>query len=251
MLEHPEREPEDLLAVAQTALDGAVPRVELHAHTTWTDGSDSVAEMYERAVAETIELINFSEHARHTSIEWFPAFAEEVRSLPASPCRALVGTEVKVLDLEGAVDADDALLDLYDLVMASVHRFPGEADADAGTRNRPASEAVDTEFRLMCAVLNNPAVDILGHPFGMCYRRFDVAPPDDLIRELIADVAASSCAFEINARYHPHPRRLIEWCREAGARISLGSNAHSIEDVGRIVRILEGTESPWNPSASS
>ena len=242
---------DDPLAAVQAVLHGAVPRVDMHAHTSWTDGANSVAEMYVGAVVEGIELFNFSEHARRTSDDWFPVFAEEVRALPAAPCRALVGVEVKVLDFEGAIDASDGLLGLCDLVMASVHRFPGETDADAGARNRGAEEAIDTEFRLMCAVLDNPVVDILGHPFGMCYRRFGVAPPDDLMRAVIAKAAKTGVAFEVNARYHPAPRRLIDWCREEAARVSLGSNAHAIAEIGGIVRILEGKEPAWTPYASS
>lgn len=241
----------DHLAPVQAVLQGSVPRVELHAHTTWTDGTDSVADMYARAVATGIQLFNFSEHARRSSGDWFGAFADEVRALPKSPCRALVGVEVKVLDFTGALDVSEQVLGHCDLVMGSVHRFPGETDAEAGTRNRQVSEAIETEFQLMCGVLDNQTIDILGHPFGMCYRRFGIVPPDDMMRAVIAKAASTSIAFEINARYHPEPQRLVTWCKEAGARVSLGSNAHRMAEVGRIVRILEGTESPWNPSASS
>ena len=54
--------------------------------------------------------------------------------------------------------------------------------------------------------------------------------------------------MEINAHYHSDPWLLIGWCREAGATVSLGSNAHSIDEVGRVTRILDGREEPWCPS---
>ncbi|MCH7780009.1 MAG: hypothetical protein IH848_04120, partial [Acidobacteria bacterium] len=47
--------------------------------------------------------------------------------------------------------------------------------------------------------------------------------------------------------YHPEPWRLVAWCREAGAVVSLGSNAHRTAEVGDIVRALEGRAVPaWS-----
>ncbi len=60
--------------------------------------------------------------------------------------------------------------------------------------------------------------------------------------------ARTGVAFEVNAHYHPDPWFLIGACRKAGATISLGSNAHALGDVGRILRVLRGQEPPWNPS---
>jgi histidinol phosphatase-like PHP family hydrolase len=93
-------------------------------------------------------------------------------------------------------------------------------------------------------------VDILGHPFGMCYRRFKLTPPEDKFHALIEKAAKTGVALEINPQYQPDPWRLIEWCRQGGARISLGSNAHSTTTVGRITRVLRGEEAAWMPSES-
>jgi histidinol phosphatase-like PHP family hydrolase len=90
-------------------------------------------------------------------------------------------------------------------------------------------------------VLDNPAVDIrpsLRHVLP----RFGIAPSDDTMRAVIDKAARTGVAIEINPHYHPDPWRIVEWCKEAGARISLGSNAHSCEEVGRITRVLEGRE---------
>ncbi len=225
--------------------DAEIPPVDLHMHTNWTDGENSSIEMYDQAVLTGMIAIAFSEHARGSSGGWFPKFADEIRSLPASPCRAYVGVEVKILDKSGALDATDNILACCDQVMASVHRFPGETDSDAGTKNRSAALAIDMEFELMCAALRNSPIDVLGHPFGMSYRRFGVAPPDDLIKEVIELAAETDIAFEINARYHPKPSKFLEWCLSAGARVSFGSNAHSTAEVGKIHRIMTGAENPW------
>jgi putative hydrolase len=236
------------LDAIQAIAPGNVPGVDFHLHTTWTDGENSAVEMHNQAIARGLSSILFSEHARKSSGDWFPEFAREVRSLPRSACTALVGVETKVESFAGSLDCTPNILAQADVVMASVHRFPGEQGVVRGFGDVKPEEAVDLEFRLAMAVLENPDVDILGHPFGMCYRRYHVRPPDEKMRALIARAASTGVAFEVNAHYHPHPWQLIEWCLEAGARLSLGSNAHRTADIGRIVSVLEGKEKPWCPS---
>ena len=70
-------------------------------------------EVYEAAVKKNLGVVLFSEHSRKTSVDWFQLFADEVRSLPSSPCKAYVGTEVKVESLEGDIDTVCQLLVVY------------------------------------------------------------------------------------------------------------------------------------------
>ena len=219
---------------------GEIPRIDYHVHTNWTDGSDGTAAVHKAAMKCGLDAILFSEHARKSSGDWFPEFAREVRALPQDRCRSFVGVESKVDDFDGALDCSPAIIELCDLVMASVHRFPGETGTVHGnTNDYSAEDAIDIEYRLSCAVLENPAVDILGHPFGMSLRRFKTDPSERLVRDVIARAARNGVAFEINAHYHPDPWRLLVLCGEAGATISLGSNAHHPTEVGTIARLLK------------
>jgi len=221
-------------------LDAArLPRTDCHLHTSWTDGKGSVQQVHERALVAGLGAILFSEHSRRTSIDWFADFAGEVRALPKTPCRAYVGTECKIEDYDGGIDTCPAIRDECDFVMASVHRFPDGKGGGFPFAEVPPEEAVDFEFRLSWAALENPQVDILGHLFGMSYRRFKVSPPEEKIRALIRRAAEHRVAVEINSYYHPDPRRLLAWCREQGAQVCFGSNAHKLEEVGDIVRTLE------------
>lgn len=216
-----------------------LPRIDSHLHTSWTDGEATVEAVYRAAVESGLATVLYSEHSRKTSTDWFSSFAAEVRALPSSPCKAYVGTEVKVESCEGEIDTVPAISDLCDFVMASVHRF-----IDAGGRTlqfaeTDPNEAVELEFKLSWAVLENPQVDILGHMFGMSYRRFNMIPPDDKICALISRAAEFDVAVEINSHYHPNPRKMIQRCRDYNARITFGSNAHTLESVGAIMRLLD------------
>lgn len=215
------------------------PRIDCHLHTSWTDGKNSVREVHEAAIRAGLDCILFSEHSRKTSIDWFDQFADEVRRLPAHQCKAYVGTEVKIESRDGDIDISPKIADRCDLVMASVHRL---IDPDGRVLEFSETDpdlAVEIEYDLTWAALENPRVDILGHMFGMSYSRFSINPPSTAIRALIARAAAHGVAVEINSYYHPDVGAMLRWCQEAGARISLGSNAHAIGDVGEIVRLFE------------
>ncbi len=217
-----------------------LPRIDSHLHTSWTDGESTVKEVYRAAAESNLSTVLYSEHSRKTSTDWFSSFAEEVRELPLSPCRAYVGTECKVESLEGAIDTVPAISDLCDFVMASVHRFTDVHGCSIPFDDTSPDQAVDLEFKFTWAVLANPLVDILGHLFGMSYRRFKVTPSDDKICALISRAAEFGVAVEINSHYHPNPHKMIQWCRDYDARITFGSNAHTLKDVGAIIRLLDG-----------
>lgn len=222
------------------ALDlAALPKIEAHIHTNWTDGKPTVAEAYERSVAVGLKAILYSEHCRKTSTDWFGKFAAQVRALPSSPCTAHVGAEVKVETLDGEIDTIPAISDQCDYIMASVHRFPTADGGATPFAEVDPAEAVEREFELSWAVLENPKVHILGHVFGMSYRRFNATPPADKIRALIERAARTGVAIEVNSHYHPNPMEMITWCRELGARITFGSNAHQIDEIGQMVRTIE------------
>lgn len=216
-----------------------LPRIDAHLHTCWTDGKATVLETYERASALGLSAILYSEHSRKTSTDWFPDFAAEIRSLPDNPCKAFVGTEVKVETLDGEIDTVPEISSLCDLIMASVHRFPDINGEAIPFESVGPEEAVDREFSLSWAVLENPDVDILGHMFGMSYRRFKATPPLEKIRLLIERAAKNGVAVEVNSHYHPKPLQMIEWCKEFDALITFGSNAHEIGNIGSITRLLE------------
>ena len=232
----------DLIFVARDLDLMRLPRVDCHLHTSWTDGAATVGEVHQRAVDVGLSAILFSEHSRKTSTDWFGQFANEVNGLPNELCRAYVGTECKIESLDGAIDTSSEISDRCDLIMASVHRFPDQYGKAIPFGDVSPDKAVDLEFRLSWAAIANPDVDILGHLFGMSYRRFAAAPPDNLIRSLIARAAEYGVAIEVNSHYHPDPHRLIAWCREFGARITFGSNAHTIESIGAVVRVLNGED---------
>jgi putative hydrolase len=124
--------------------------------------------------------------------------------------------------------------------MASVHRFIDSKEMTVQFTDIDPEQAVRLEYALTWAVLKNPQVDILGHMFGMSFRRFSKIPPQSMMRNLIARAAEYGVAVEVNSAYHPNAKQLIHWCQEFDALITFGSNAHTLKDVGAVTRQLKG-----------
>ena len=230
--------PEGLIFGARDLDLGLLQKSDCHLHTSWTDGQSSVSEVYEKAVSAGLETILYSEHSRKTSVDWFGDFANEVRQLPTFPCRAYVGTEVKVETRAGDIDTVPEISEQCDFVMASVHRLINERDDTLQFSDVKPDLAVDIEYDLSWAVLSNVKVDILGHMFGMSYRRFRRTPPETKIKKLIRRAAEFGVAVEINSHYHPSVLRMIELCAEYDAKICFGSNAHALDEVGGVMTKL-------------
>lgn len=212
------------------------PNVDFHLHTNWTDGKNTVSQMYKYACKKKLKKILFSEHARSTSGDWFGSFAKEVNSLSKKNCRAYVGAEVKILNFKGDLDINSKIRKKVDFVMASVHRFPGETNINKReTINKYSKkEAIEIEYELSKKAIKNSNFEILGHPFGMSYSRYKAKPKWNLFQDLIKLCKKYDKAFEINSNYHPNISKIVNECLKEGTLMSLGSNAHSVKEVGKI-----------------
>ena len=229
----------DLFVDPTTLSSTNLPMQDTHMHTKYTDGRDSVAEMHATAVDAHLDVIVFSEHVRRSSVDWFHDFAAEVRAMPSDRCRALVGVEARIESFDGSLDLADEIASACDAVVASVHRFPDKGGNRVDFKDVEPETALKWEYELSMAALENPSTMILGHPFGMSLQRYRVVPPDDMVRDVIAQAGRHGKAFELSGVYHPNLWHYVTMCCEAGTRVVLGSDAHSTGEVGLIQRRLK------------
>src|SRR4249919_870819 len=141
---------------------------------------------------------------------------ERVRALAetlAPDFTLLAGAEVDILR-DGSLDYSDELLAELDVVVASVHASHRLSSADQTKR--------------ICAALENPHVDILGHPTG---RRIGTREPNPLdIEAVIAKAVETRTIIEVSSQ----PERLdlrdthVRLAVEAGARLVVNTDAHSV-----------------------
>lgn len=207
-------------AALPALIDALDVRGVLHCHTRYSDGKSSIAEMTDAARALGWEYLGISDHsqaafyASGVSREDMLAQHDEIDALNASGVgfRVLKGVEADIL-ADGRLDYDEALLDRFDYVIASIHsRF--RMDGPAMTQ------------RVLHA-MDDPHMTILAHPTGrLLLSREPYALDLDAVLE---KAAAQGVAVEVNA--DPH-RMDLDWrhlqrAKELGVTIAIGPDAHS------------------------
>jgi DNA polymerase (family 10) len=196
----------------------------IHAHSTWSDGTASVAEMAAAAQARGYQYLVMTDHSRSAfyanglSIERVRDQQAEIEALNTKnpDFRVYKGIESDILS-DGSLDYPDEVLRSFDFVIASVHA------------NLQMTREVATQ-RLLRAI-RNPYTTLLGHPTG---RLLLGRSGYDIDHERIIDACAEhQVAIEINAS--PHRLDLdwqwIRYATERGLWISINPDAHSPEGI--------------------
>jgi histidinol phosphatase-like PHP family hydrolase len=206
-------------------------RGDLQMHTVYSDGLATVEQMANVADAFGYDYIAITDHSRGQRVprgmdeEAITRQAAEINatndSLRAqgSKLRVLHAIEMNLYpDGSGALDGD--ALNPFELVVGSFH---SQLRADEDQTER------------YIAALNNPHVDIIGHPRGRMYNRRGGLQAD---WHAVFDAAVElDKAFEINA----NPARqdlqleLLDIARAKGVRLSIGTDSHSIPELDFVV----------------
>ncbi|HYM26453.1 MAG TPA: PHP domain-containing protein, partial [Vicinamibacterales bacterium] len=195
-------------------------RGDLHTHSTESDGKDDVRTMAAAAREAGLEYIAVTDHSQSLAMangldeRRALAHADRVRRLDADGAgvRLLAGIECDI-HADGTLDLADDCLAALDLVIASVH---SAFDQD---------KAQMTE-RLLRAI-ENPHVDILGHPTGRrLLKRASYAFDVDAV---VTSAARHGVAVEINCQVERLDLNDVNarLACERGARIVISSDAHS------------------------
>src|SRR5665213_396774 len=187
-------------------------RGDLHTHTTWSDGKDSLEEMVAAAQARGYAYYAICDHSQRLRGELLHQQAERIDALNerVAPFRILKGIEVNIRP-DGTLDVSDEELATRDWVVASVHsRFD----------HNPTERVI--------AAMENPCVDLIGHPTN---RRISKRPPAPIDVERVIEKALETGTFlEINSQ----PDRLdltdvhARAAREAGLKLVIDSDGHQI-----------------------
>jgi histidinol phosphatase-like PHP family hydrolase len=195
-------------------------RGDLQMHTRWSDGSGTIAEMAEAAEARGYEFIAITDHSKGLKIAGGideTQLAEQGAEIDAwnashrgGRLRVLRSIELN-LNPRGEGDMTVKSLAELDLVLGSFHS---------------ALRKKEDQTARYLAALAHPQVQILGHPRGRIYN-FRQGLSADWPR-ILAEAAKRGKALEIDC----YPDRqdlnlaLLKRAREAGAYISLGTDAH-------------------------
>ena len=197
----------------------------LHAHSTWSDGKNSIREMAEACIQRGYSYMGITDHSKTAAYaggltednlrrQWDEVdqlneeFAGRFHILKGSECDILRG---------GELDYEDALLAQLDFVVASIHSI----------FNLPPEE----QTQRMVHAIANPYVDIVGHPTG---RILLGRAGYTLDMEAVIEAAAEhGVCIEINsdASRLDLDWRLVRKARDKGIKIPLGPDAHTLAGI--------------------
>jgi DNA polymerase (family X) len=209
------------------ARNGSLPRLvelddiagDLHAHTDWSDGRGTLAEMVATARSLGRRYLAICDHARRLRDGRLQRQAEEIAAIneSVSGIRVLSGIEVDIR-ADGSVDMPDEDLAASDWVMASIH----------SGFDKPRAELTK---RLMAA-MEHPHVDCIGHPTGRKINRRDAYEVD--FEALLEKAVETGTFLEVNSQ--PDRLDLIDTharaAAEAGVMIVVSTDAHRVHELG-------------------
>ena len=204
--------------------------VDTHTHTIASGHAyNSLMEMVQAAAAKGLKALAITDHTRGVpGHEMFGAPAEvyfrnyHVIPRDINGIHLLMGAEVNILN-GGTVDLSEKALRRQDIVIASIHRQCYD------------DEGIVKNTETMLKIVENPFVDILGHPDGSDW-------PLDYER-VIAKAAETGTIIELNENSDRDPglRRnnrenrmtYIALCKKYGVPVAIGSDAHFMDVVGQ------------------
>jgi DNA polymerase (family X) len=230
----------------QAAEEGRLPdlvevediRGDLHMHSTWSDGRDSIRDMVEACRERGYEYLAVTDHSQAVTVargltpkrlreQWdeIERVRDEVEGI-----HVFRGCEVDILK-DGSLDLPDDVLEELDVVLVAVHSHFGLDQA--------------TMTKRVLRALAHPLVDILVHPTGRLLNRRE---PFALDVEAVLEAAGEHLvAVELNA----NPRRLdlddrhLFRARELGVSVSVGTDAHRTGHLAHMETGLEQARRGW------
>ncbi len=208
-------------------------RGDLHVHTNYSDGKNSIEEMANAAISLNYEYIAAADHSKSVGIaggideKKLKKRQKEIERLNRKfehagiAFRILSAVEVDIKS-DFSLDFDDEILKEIDVVIAAVH---SKLNQDRRTMTDRIISAME-----------NPNVDIIAHPTGRILGRREPYPLD---MERVMEVARDTgTVLELNA----HPDRLdlcdvhCKLAKDFGVSIAISSDAHDVTQMRDVIK---------------
>ena len=200
---------------------------DLHVHSIWSDGKNSIYEMVQSARSLGLEYVAMTDHSAGLGIangltpERLIKKNLEIQKLDNSieGIKIFSGSEVDIRS-DGSLDYSDDLLQSLDVVVASVH-------------NSMNQDRVTMTNRIISA-MENPFVTVIGH---LTTRKIGLRPPIDVDLDIIFEVARDTgTALEINSSLVRMDLKdlYVNKAREMGVALIINTDSHNCEDLNAI-----------------
>lgn len=222
-----------------------VTPIDLHLHTTFSDGDLAPADVLALAQARAVFHIGIADHVSRNSPKFLRTADAVAHYLAAlEPLPVWRGAEFCWLDeLWRTLPA--VLLDRLDYRIGSNHAIllpdgalvtPWSTELPPGWEGR-AQELMDRWVDELCRLVRTMPIDILGHgttlPPALLAREpeIDAWWTEEREDRLLDALAERGVALEISNRYRVPHRRLLVKAKQRSVRFSLGSDGHRPDQI--------------------
>lgn len=221
------------------------PKHDFHTHSDYSDGRTEPLRMVESATKRGLKALAITDHGpsigvgieegRMMEIKREIEFLKNDAEIPV-----LFGIESNILDSEANLDIPPGLKEELDFVMAGIH------SREFSFLN--SKDFAKKYLESLLKAVKRREIDIISHPFWYREDLSDYLEIDD-IKSFAKYVSKNDVAVELNEKYRVPKGRLFAAFVEAGAEFSLGSDAHSPQEVGNVgwgIKMLEKGGVPRN-----
>ncbi|MCZ0704579.1 DNA polymerase (family 10) [Natronobacillus azotifigens] len=193
---------------------------DLHMHSTWSDGAQSVEEMVQHTLELGYEYIAITDHSKFLKVangldeDRLRKQRREIERLRKTypEITIFAGVEMDILP-DGSLDFEDEFLSELDFVIGSIHSSFQQSEQEIMAR--------------LSNAMKNPHVKMIAHPTGRLIGRR--AGYRVHMEQLIQQAKETNTILELNA----NPKRFdlsAQWVRkaqDAGVKIAINTDAHN------------------------
>jgi histidinol phosphatase-like PHP family hydrolase len=200
-------------------------RYDLHIHSHYSDGSASIQNIAKRASTIGLEVIAIVDHfwpsfgSRQLSAREIAERSQEIKLVDSefSHTRILNGAELDI-SFDGTLTYIPGGIQQFELIIGSFH---------TGCNSSYWASALKK-------AVGKKKFQILGHYDG--YMSFYKKEDGEAVAQMLAE---HDIAVELNGRYPPENLDFLEIARDVGCFFTLGTDAHSINEIGRTKELLK------------
>lgn len=214
--------------------------LDMHTHTIASGHAFSTLQEMAKAGAEKgLKLLGITEHTSSVPGTCVPIYFRNLHVVPRQMygIELMLGAEINILDTQGNIDADEALMKRLDLRIAGIHQICYESGSIA-----------ENTYGLI-QVIRHPYIQIISHPGdGTAQLNFEPIVQASKTYGTLLEINNSSLKptrNKVDAR--ENNLTLLRLCKQYEVPVILGSDAHISFDIANyeyLYELLHETEFP-------
>jgi len=220
----------------------ALPLQDMHVHSTFSDGKNTIEENIEQAESLGLETLTCVDHVR-IDTDWLPDYVAAIERLrPTTEVELLCGIEAKLLNTAGDLDLPE-LPPGIDRIYAADHQVPL---IDGPHHPREVKEEIESGGRdgqdVISDIVESTANAARRHENMVIAHMFSILPklglsedevPAELLDDLAKVAAETGTLIEIDERWScPSARSLKPFVAE-GITVLMSTDSHMREKIGQ------------------